>query len=371
MAKGFQEFLGGAIQGFGQTFFPQLEQMRTQHLQRQQEAQQKSMLNQALTEAQKVYSDPNLSPEEKQIGLFRALSNRPEVAKVLGEQLISQQKAMQPKSPPGGLGGQPVPQEVSGAIQNVLDKNPEASADQLKAAFDAVGLPPAYTNPYVENRRESSKKVYEPESEKLEAKRQAEYADRVVKEYNAAFTENMRLDKQEELSKSGELSTPLMVKTLDSMGLPLSILGNPLTEEYAKVEADYVRDVSQVFPGQIRNFEIVSYMKTIPSLLNSDEGKRAIIRNRRILNQGKIIEYNAYKDILKENKGKKPPNMDVLIEERIGSQKAALAEEFRKSINEQTDKFESKFIMVDSKGRTYEIPASKAEQATKDGLRFR
>ena len=371
MARGFQDFLGGAIQGFGQTFFPQLEQMRAQHVQKQEQAQQQSLLNQALTQAQKVYADPNLSPEQKQIGLFQALSNRPEIAKALGEQLISQQKALQPKAPPGGLGGQPVPQEVSGAIQDVLSKNPEASADQLKAAFDVSGLPPAYTNPYVENRRESTKKVYEPESEKLEAKRQAEYADKVVKEYNAANTENMRLDKQEELSKSGKLSTPLMVQTLNSMGLPLSILGNPATEEYAKVEADFVRDVSQVFPGQIRNFEIVSYMKTIPSLLNSDEGKRAIIRNRRILNQGKIIEYNAYKDILKENKGKKPPNMDVLIEERIGPQKAALAQEFRKSMNEESDKFETKFTMVDSQGRTYQIPASKAEQATKDGLRFR
>lgn len=274
------------------------------------------------------------------------------------------------KNPLGGLSGQPTPPEISSEIEKVLQENPNATADQLSLAMDKANIPRAYSKDYIESRRQETKPVFEPESEKLEAKRQAETADRIVKGYNAAQTENMRLNKQEALMKSGKLSTPLMVKTLESFGLPLSVLGNPATEEYSKVEADYVRDVSSIFPGAIRNFEIVSYMKTIPSLMNSPKGQEAIIRNRKLLNEAKLMEYNAYKDILKENNGKRPPNMDVMIEERIGPQRAALAEEFRESINTESEKFENKFKMVGPNGKKANIPASKLEAAIKDGFQF-
>jgi hypothetical protein len=371
MAKGFQEFLGGAIQGFGQTFFPQLEQMRTQHLQRQQEAQQQSLLNQALTQAQKVYADPNLSPEQKQIGLFQALSNRPEIAKALGEQLISQQKAMQPKAPPGGLSGQPVPQEVSGAIQNVLAKNPEASADQLKAAFDAVGLPPAYTNPYVENRRESTKKIFEPTEEKLEAERVSKLADEISRDYQSAQSEDLRLNRMEKLSEKGDLSTPLMVKALETIGLPLGVLGNPDTEEYAKLESDFVRDVSKIFPGQIRVFEIQAYLKTIPGLMNSPEGRKAIIKNRKLINEAKEIKYDEYKKILKENGGKKPRNLDIMLEERTAPKINEIAEKFREGIDSALEKQLPKMKMYDKQGKAYEIPSHLIPQAQQQGLIFK
>lgn len=80
-----------------QNLFRQQQFLQNQENQRQQQLQeqQQSMLNQALSEAQKVYSNPNLSPEQKQIGLFQALQNNPEMAKSLGEQLQKIQKQSQ------------------------------------------------------------------------------------------------------------------------------------------------------------------------------------------------------------------------------------------------------------------------------------
>lgn len=44
-------------------------------------------LSQGLTQAELLFSDPNLSPEQKQIGLFKALRSNPDLAKTLGSQL--------------------------------------------------------------------------------------------------------------------------------------------------------------------------------------------------------------------------------------------------------------------------------------------
>lgn len=60
-----------------------------------QRKQKQQEFEQGLTQAEKIFADPNLSPEQKQLGLFKALRNSPDVAKTLGSQL-------------SGLGQQPL-----------------------------------------------------------------------------------------------------------------------------------------------------------------------------------------------------------------------------------------------------------------------
>lgn len=67
---------------------------------------------------------------------------------------VQQLKNMQPRSAPGGLTGQAVPPEVAQKIQEVINSNPDANPDQLALEFDKVGIPPAYTNKYIQNRRD-------------------------------------------------------------------------------------------------------------------------------------------------------------------------------------------------------------------------
>jgi hypothetical protein len=68
----------------------------------------------------------------------------------IGIQLAGKQNN---KSPVGGLTGQSVPLEVSQAMNQIVQSFPEANADQMKMMMDEVGVPPAYSNSYVENRR--------------------------------------------------------------------------------------------------------------------------------------------------------------------------------------------------------------------------
>lgn len=69
--------------------------------------QQQNQLQQGLQNVQKIFSDPNLSQEQKQIGLYDALRNNPEVAKSLGDQMQKRQKETQTQQILGSLFGSP------------------------------------------------------------------------------------------------------------------------------------------------------------------------------------------------------------------------------------------------------------------------
>lgn len=279
-------------------------------------------------------------------------------------------KAMN-RPPPGGVTSQPTPPEVSNAIENILQQNQEASADQLRLQMDKAGVPSVYSNPYIENRRQSTKPTFEPESERLEAKRVADLATEIEKNYMTARNEDIRLDRMEQLSEKNDISTPAMMKVLDTVGLPIGILANPETEEYRKLETDFIRDARDIFPGgRITNYEIQSYLKTIPTLMNSKDGRKAIIHNRKLLNEAKKVRYDEYKNIIKENGGKKPPNLSIMLEERIAGKIMEIEDKFKEGIDKSTQKHQQPIRMIDPNGKPVDIPPNMIEKAIKAGAQF-
>jgi len=214
------------------------------------------------------------------------------------------------------------------------------------------------------------KPVFEAESEKLLAQRAGETAKETEKGFRGAKAEDQRLSRMEELDKKGNLTTALMTKTMNALGLPLSILGSPDTEEFAKLEAEFVRDVNDVFRGQIRIFEIQAYMKTVPGLLNSPEGRRAIISNRKLLNEAKKVEYAAYKQILKENKGVPPRDLSFQIEERTGDQINDLSDRYRQGITDALDTKGPTIPMIGPNGEIADIPVYGIQQSQEQGWKI-
>ena len=247
----------------------------------------------ALKEAMAIVSDPNTSTLQKVGALqeYATLSgDQKGVSPILSQILKDSSRQEESKSALDFLRSQGINiPETGGAIPPV----------SFLGSY-AQGLAP----------------TFEPESEKLEARRVVDVADRIVQDYEGAEASKNRLAQMEVAAKSGVLPSPAMMKTMDKFGIPLSVFANPASEAYEKNVNEYIKDVSKYFPGQIRVSEIEYYMKAIPTLMNSDEGKLLIIENQQLLNSQKEAAYEAYKEILKENKGKKPRNLDVEILER-------------------------------------------------------
>lgn len=270
-----------------------------------------------------------------------------------------------------------VPEQNQGQPQQqgALDFS-KLSKDQLihltGAPYKEISEPAKAQLTRIESEEKAAKSNFEPEAEKLEAKRVSELATELENEYKAAENEDLRMGRMAHLDEQGNVSTPAMVKILDFFNLPIGVLGNPDTEEYRKLEADFVRDVSKVFPGgKISNYEVQAYMRTIPSLMNTPEGRKAILRNKKLMNEPKKIRYQEYKKILKENNGKKPPNLGILLEERTAERIEKVEDEFINGVTSEVQKFQQPIRMIGPQGQKLDIPPNEIEAALKAGAKFK
>ena len=66
-------------------------------------------------------------------------------------------KAKNPVAP-GGVTAQRVPPEIGAKIGEVLNNSQDLSSDDLKNVMDSIGIPPIYSNGYIENRRRTQEK---------------------------------------------------------------------------------------------------------------------------------------------------------------------------------------------------------------------
>jgi len=75
------------------------------------------------------------------------------------------------------------------------------------------------------------------------------------------------------LTKHGEL-TPLGQSTL-----------SPDAQEAVKLITDEIRGAKDTFGSRVTNFDAQTYLKTLPNLLNTADGRRRVLRDLRIMNK--------------------------------------------------------------------------------------
>jgi len=171
------------------------------------------------------------------------------------------------------------------------------------------------------------------------------YFDEISKHGRAAQEGNQRLDRMLELIKGGNLVWPSVASFLDVMergiplfgghiGLDLRFVENADTHEFRKLSSDFVKGAKDVFGGRITNLDLESYLKTIPNVSQTDAGKIRVIRNMRLLNAGSMVRKKAMDEIIDENDGQRPPNLEYLVEQRSKDQLDSLADKFKKGIME-------------------------------------
>lgn len=168
--------------------------------------------------------------------------------------------------------------------------------------------------------------------------------DEISKGARGAKDGNVRLDRMIELIKGGNLSWPSAASFLDTIakGIPIPLAGNlgldlhfvesKDTHEFRKLTSDFIKGAKDVFGGRVTNLDLESFMKTIPNVTQSDEGKIAVIRNMRLFNSANLARKKAMDEIIELNGGERPRNLSKLIEDRASDQLDALAEEFKKGI---------------------------------------
>jgi hypothetical protein len=89
-----------------------------------------------------------------------------------------------------------------------------------------------------------------------------------------------------------ELVGPKAAAFLDRLGIPLGALENPGSELYQKLSQDLLKGLPETYGNRILKVEVDNFLKTIPTLVNSPDGRRLIASNMLKLGEMKEIYYN-------------------------------------------------------------------------------
>lgn len=100
------------------------------------------------------------------------------------------------------------------------------------------------------------------------------------------------------------------------------------TEEFEKLSNDFVRDAKSIFGARITDQDLRTFMQMVPTLAQTDNGKKHIIRNMKLFNEAAQDEARVMKEIIKENGGVRPFDLRERVEERLKVKKNDLAEKF-------------------------------------------
>lgn len=197
------------------------------------------------------------------------------------------------------------------------------------------------------------------------------YYNKVLEEDKAAKKIDMDTDRMIKLIEKGKLPNPVWYKTLKDIedipahyklggigagaiagykfgGVPGAVAGaglatflegvagaarwlqkTPDIEEFEKLSANFISGAKAVFgSGRLTDQDLKAFLLTVPQLSNSDAGKKAIIRNIKLMNEASHVRAKAMKSIIEANNGRRPANLEILVERIVEPELDRIAQEF-------------------------------------------
>lgn len=133
------------------------------------------------------------------------------------------------------------------------------------------------------------------------------------------------LGRQKELNKSGKLPHPLQTKFLRDFGMEWAL--NPEGQEFAGLEKEFLKGARSIFGGRVTNFEMSQFLRGIPTLMQSKEGRDRIIRNLEIMAKLKKLKADVTHKILKKSEFP-PANLSDLVAQKSKNKREALLNDF-------------------------------------------
>lgn len=193
-----------------------------------------------------------------------------------------------------------------------------------------------------------------------------------------------RFNTMEELNERGNLPENLDRILLDSEGNIRPIaqilkLANKDTQLFGKVLADFVSGAQEFFGGRVTNFEVGAFLKSLPSLLNTQEGRRAILEQLKLMNQLQKTWSDAKVKALQHYGGNASySNIENMVDEQVRDmEKDAInkinyvvkASDYLTIMANNPEKYHNKDLLYTPDGQFRIVHKSKQERAKKHGLK--
>lgn len=260
------------------------------------------------------------------------------------------QQQMQGIQPTGYATGRPVSQEDLGSMLSAMSPDTQRSlaqatgapAMQQQVAGEEIAPiePKPYRQPPQHLRKKSFKELLSvsrtsPQNQKDIDKSTKPSYDKILLDAKEAQMNDMRLNRMEQLNKTGKMTHPVWASLLGTLkhgiwgaGIDLGFLQSADSQEFNKLSKDFLRNAKSIFGARVTEGEIRMFLETIPTLSQTKEGRKRVIRNMKMMNESAKLRKNAMTEVIEANRGERPKNMELLIEKKIGKKLESISKAF-------------------------------------------
>lgn len=230
------------------------------------------------------------------------------------------QLAASNKSPIGGLTGQPIPKEISQAMNQIVSMNPNANADDLKMQMDEVGIPPAYSNSYIENRRRQDERQAASKDKRLEVGQKR--AEKVLDEADALSKELPVLEStvfaMEDAIQNGDLSFWSGDNLADITGIEL--FRTAKGAQFKSASKNYFINDLKASGARPNMFIEKQFVEALAKIGRSEEANQTVIESFKFTNDLKKKRLETIRDLEKyyeDSLGYLPGRFNTIVSETM------------------------------------------------------
>lgn len=327
-----------------------------------------------LDRAMKMNSDPFVIDDPRELGeLFRRLGVQPQLADDYADLYVNLSQGgktafanMFVENLQRGRGAQIDAQQMND-IAALDDDIEEISRQPEKAGFEKLDL-------------------FEGLTPKEKVARQRELRNENAKEFvelkqkrKSLRDEKTRIRQLEAYNESGKLPKGMAKLNIDwkTGDIRVPALANAETQGFVKTVNDFTVKAKDTFGSRVTNFELGAFMKRLPTLANSEEGRRLIIAQMDAMADLDQLYYDSLKEVYDHYK---LDGIDSQEAERIAEERRApKEEELKKRVQDATmaqEVFELKaglpagVVLMEYNGKKVGVPEDQIEAGLAKGARL-
>lgn len=316
--SGLGEGIVQGLQNIGQSKIQEIMQRNQAAVQEQKNAQALRAFGLSEQEARALAGAPESIQREALKGISQGNTNQA-VMQMLGLAPPNQQQGPQQEFPPQEGEMPPMQGGMQGAAQQPGGSQP---------TFGQRGVMPS-TGGGLLGPRISTQDIFKLadinlRKEQFKEKMAAGEKSEIRKDFNEAIKEaqtkkNEAVDtldligRLEELDSGGNLDTPLMnglanaLSSLTGGIIPASVFLSPESEEFTKLSNTFIKQAKALFGSRVTDKDLEYFMKTIPTLANSQEGRKLIYQQMQRMASMQRAEFDALHKYSKQHKNENIP----------------------------------------------------------------
>ena len=249
--------------------------------------------------------------------------------------------------------GQQGPQPLAPEIQQALQQQQKLSPVQRPSAPGQQAQPMPEMQPVQQNA--PAKPLTK--AEFLKNRAQVAEENKLLREKGFNETQELRADLQakdksaramlrdlERLEELKDLDTAGYVEFLKRSGFDIPTLMKTDSQEFQKTTQNFTKDMKARYGAKVSNQEMEQFLKTIPSLSMSPEGRQRVINVMKFNARADIAYNDAKREVLAVNRGLPPVNLADQVEDKVAKKIDVLSRKLREEMLKPVPKGQNRYI---------------------------